>query len=41
MQSDTKLKKKDLPFFEALCGYGWEALRFGLGGGKCSPVPFF
>lgn len=24
----------------ALCGYGWVALLFGLGGGTCSPVPF-
>ena len=35
-----------LPFFACLptaafCGYGCADLRLGLGGGMCSPVPFF
>lgn len=29
------------PFLEAFCGYGWEDLRFGRGGGTCAVVPFF
>mmetsp|Transcript_14237 Transcript_14237/g.60940 ORF Transcript_14237/g.60940 Transcript_14237/m.60940 type:complete len:299 (-) Transcript_14237:566-1462(-) len=29
------------PPAEDFCGYGCALLRFGLGGGMCSPVPFF
>jgi hypothetical protein len=40
-ENASQVRMKNLPLFEALCGYGCAAFRFGLGGGKCSPVPFF
>jgi hypothetical protein len=35
------MRKAQIPFFGAFCGYGWADFRLGRGGGTRSPVPFF